>query len=71
MDGDLETNFGTSMRPAAAADSKWLIWALWSGISLVIVLLAVFVAGFDTSLLLGWVVGIIIPAMLLVFRRKG
>jgi hypothetical protein len=33
------------------------------------VLLAVFVARFDTGLLLGWAVGIIVSATLMVFGR--
>lgn len=68
MDRDFNPNVGA---PADTdpPEAKWIAWGIWSGISLVIVLLAVLVAGFDTGLLLGWAVGIIIAAMLMVFRR--
>jgi hypothetical protein len=48
-------------------EARWIAWALWSAISLVLVLLTVFGAGFDTGLLPGWAAGIIVAAMLLVF----
>ena len=69
MDRDLETHIGTTIARANNPESKWIAWAIWSGVSLVLALLAVFVAGLDTGLLLGWAVGIIIAAMLMVFRR--
>lgn len=68
MDRDLNTSAGTPA-DADTPEAKWIAWAIWSGISLVMVLLAVVVAGLDTGLLLGWGVGIIIAAMLMVFRR--
>jgi hypothetical protein len=50
-------------------EARWTAWALWSAISLVLVLLAVFAAGFDPGLLLGWAAGIIVAAILLVFGK--
>jgi hypothetical protein len=69
MERDLDTQFVTTIPAADSPDSKWIAWAVWSGLSLILVLLAVFGAGFDTGLLLGWAVGTIIAAMLMVFRR--
>ena len=68
MDRNLNTDVGA---PVAEdnPEAKWIAWGIWSGITLVMVLLAVLVAGFDAALLLGWAVGIIIAAMLMVFRR--
>jgi hypothetical protein len=68
MDRDLNTN---TAAPADedAPEAKWIAWGMWSGISLVMVLLAVLVAGMDTGLLLGWALGVIIAAMLMLFRR--
>jgi|HubBroStandDraft_3_1064219.scaffolds.fasta_scaffold2494192_1 hypothetical protein len=69
MDRDLDTHIGTTIDRTDNPESKWVAWAIWSGISLVMALLAVLVAGMDSGLLLGWAVGIIIAAMLMVFRR--
>ncbi len=69
MDTELETNIGT----VAAGDSpeaRWIAWGIWSALSLGMVMLAVIGAGFDPGLLLGWIVGIIVAAMLMVFGRK-
>jgi len=60
---------GGEIQPEDSPESKWFAWGIWAGISLVAVLIAVLVFGFDSGLLLGWVVGIIITAMLMVFRR--
>jgi hypothetical protein len=60
---------GGNTHPEDSPDSKWFAWAIWAGLSLLAVLIAVLVFGFDSALLLGWVVGIIITAMLMVFRR--
>jgi hypothetical protein len=68
MDRDLNTSAGTPA-DADTPEANWIAWGIWSGISLVMMLLAVVVAGLDTGLLLGWAVGIIIAAMLMVFRR--
>jgi hypothetical protein len=69
MDRDLDTHIGTTIDRGSNPESKWVAWGIWSGISLVMALLAVLVAGLDSGLLLGWAVGIIIAAMLMVFRR--
>jgi hypothetical protein len=68
MDQNLDTNIGTTF-DRRNPDGKWVTWAIWSGTSLVAVLVAVLVAGMDPSLLLGWAAGIIIAAMFMVFRR--
>ena len=71
MDTGLDTNLDAP--PAAAGmnpDIKWVLWGVWAGLSLLAVLLAVLVGGFDPALLLGWAVGIIVAAMLIVFARK-
>jgi hypothetical protein len=69
MARDFDTTIGTSTGPADTPESKWTAWAIWSAISLAAVLFIVFVGGFNPGLLLGWAVGIIIAAMLVVFRR--
>ncbi len=69
MDRNFDPNIATSTGAGDSPESKWTAWAIWSSISLVAVLLIVFVGGFDAGLLLGWAVGIIIAAMLVVFRR--
>jgi len=75
MDSELDTNMGSGLdasgiHPADNPDAKWTAWAIWSGIILVMALFAVLVAGFDTGLLLGWAVGVIVSASLMVFGRK-
>jgi len=69
MDRNLGSDFGTTVEHVDPPEAKWIAWAIWSAISLVMGLLAVFVAGFDTGLLLGWAVGIIVAAMLMVFGK--
>ena len=69
MDRDIDTNIGASIGHSDSPDSKWIAWAIWSSASLALALLAVFFAGIDPGLLLGWIVGVIISAMLMVFRR--
>jgi hypothetical protein len=70
MDSKPERDFIAVVEPAPSPDAKWTAWAIWSVITLVVALFAVFVAGADTGLLLGWVVGVIVTAMLMVFSRK-
>ena len=69
MSRDLDRHVGTTVGSGSNPEAKWILWAIWSGISLLAALFVVFVGGFDTGLLLGWAVGIIIAAMLMVFRR--
>jgi len=69
MERDLDSNIGPSANIGDTPESKWVAWALWSIISLAAVLFVVFAGGFNPGLLLGWAVGIIIAAMLVVFRR--
>jgi|HubBroStandDraft_5_1064220.scaffolds.fasta_scaffold563524_2 hypothetical protein len=69
MGKNFDSNIATSTTPDASPESKWVAWAMWSSISLAAVLFVVFAGGFNTGLLLGWVVGIIIAAMMVVFRR--
>ena len=68
MNSELETH--PDIEPADTPEAKWIAWAIWSVISLAMVLLGVLGAGFDTGLLLGWAVGIIVAAMIMVFSRK-
>ena len=70
MEINPETDFVTVVEPTPSPDDKWTAWALWSAITLVCALFAVFIAGADSGLLLGWVVGVIVAAMLMVFSRK-
>jgi hypothetical protein len=70
MGSKREMDFIAAVEPTTSPDAKWTVWALWSVITLVVALFAVFVAGADTGLLLGWVVGVIVAAMLMVFSRK-
>jgi 4-hydroxybenzoate polyprenyltransferase len=69
MDRNFDSNMGAPPAPIESPESKWIAWALWSGVSLAAVLFIVFAGGFNPGLLLGWAVGIIIAAMLMVFRR--
>jgi hypothetical protein len=69
MDREPGSHIGTTIDAGNSPEGKWIIWAIWSGISLAAVLFAVLVLGVDTGLLLGWAVGIIIPAAKMVFRR--
>ena len=69
MSRDFDTNLGNAVGSSDTPESKWKAWAIWSGVSLAAVLFIVFVGGFDPGLLLGWAGGIIIAAMLVVFRR--
>jgi hypothetical protein len=62
--------FWPDHRTRSLPDAKWTAWAIWSAISLGAALFAVFVAGADTGLLLGWVVGVIVAAMPMMFGRK-
>jgi hypothetical protein len=55
---------------ADTPEARWTAWAAWAAISLFMVLFAVFIVGADYGLLLGWLVGIIVAAMLMVFGRK-
>jgi len=47
----------------------WVWWAVGAVISFVAVAGAVFMAGMNPALLFGWAVGMIIAALLLIFRR--
>jgi len=69
MDQDIDTNIGTSIDRTDSPDAKWVAWAIWSSIALVLTLFMVFAGGMDPGALLGWVVGVTIAAMLMVFRR--
>jgi hypothetical protein len=69
MGRDFNSDIGVPTESGDTPESRWTAWAIWSAISLVAVLFVVFVGGFNTGLLLGWAVGIIIAAILVVFRR--
>ena len=56
--------------PVPNPDIKWIIWGVWSALTLAAVLFAVLIAEFDTALLLGWAVASIVAAMMMVFWRK-
>ena len=73
MESEAETYLPSVSEPPTETDTpeaRWTAWALWSAISLVMVLFAVLVIGAHTGLLLGWIVGVIVTAMLMVFGRK-
>ena len=70
IDQNLETDVAPPLPLMDTPEARWRAWAIWSAISLVLVLFIVFVAGADTGLLLGWSVGIIVAAMLIVFGRQ-
>lgn len=70
MDTELDTPIVAVIEPLENPDQKWLAWALWSGISLVLALFSVLALGIDSGLLLGWAVGVIVAAMLMVFGRQ-
>jgi hypothetical protein len=69
MARNLDTNIDTPAQ-TPNPEAKWITWGIWSGVSLVGALLAVIFAGLDPGLLLAWVLGVIIAAMLMVFRRS-
>jgi hypothetical protein len=70
MERELDSYAPPIDEPVDTPEARWTAWALWSAISLGMVLFAVLVVGADAGLLLGWVVGIIVAAMLMVFGRK-
>lgn len=47
----------------------WIWWGVGAVISFVAVAAAVFLAGLNPALLFGWAVGMIIAALLLIFKR--
>jgi hypothetical protein len=59
------------MRDDAGAVSAWVWWGVGAGISLLCVVAAVFLAGMHAALLLGWAVGMVIAAALMLFRGGG
>ena len=70
MDSESDTLFAPEIEPLVdPPEARWIAWGMWSVISLIMVMLGVFGAGFDAGLLLGWAVGIIVAAMLIVFGR--
>jgi hypothetical protein len=69
MDRDIDPNIGTSIGRVDTRDPKWVAWAIWSSVSLALALFVVLAGGFDPGLLLGWAAGVIIAAVLMVFRR--
>ncbi len=76
MESELQTGLpATPNLPGAdiplvdTPEARWTAWAIWSAIILVMVLFFVFAAGLDTGLLLGWAVGVIVAAMLMVLGR--
>jgi hypothetical protein len=71
METELETTYDQPVdEPVDSPEARWKAWAAWSAISLVMALFAVLVMRADTGLLLGWIVGVIVAAMLMVFGRK-
>ena len=72
MQREMDTYLASGDAPPATdtPEARWIAWALWSAISLVVVLFAVLVFGADAALLLGWVVGVILTAMWMVFGRN-
>ncbi|MGE0419844.1 MAG: hypothetical protein AB7O80_23820 [Acetobacteraceae bacterium] len=48
----------------------WIRWTIVALLSLIVVLLAVFWAGLNSALLLGWALGMILAATLNLFRRR-
>ncbi len=49
----------------------WVWWAVGAVISFVAVGAAVFMAGMNPALLFGWAIGMIIAALLLIFKRAS
>lgn len=58
------------MRSQADAARLWLWWVIGSTISLFIVGSMVFIANQHGAWLLGWAVGMIFSAVLILFRRR-
>jgi hypothetical protein len=70
MDTELDLPVDPPQEATYDPDSKWIAWALWSGIGMVMALFGVFCLGVDSGLLLGWAVGVIVAATLTLFGRE-
>ncbi len=53
------------------ATMRWVWWAVGAGISFVAVAVAVFALNMHGALLLGWAIGMIIAAVLMLFKRTA
>ena len=51
-------------------DKKWIVWTVWAFLSLALVIAAVVFIEVDRGLLLGWAVGIMVAALLMVFGKR-
>jgi hypothetical protein len=49
----------------------WVLWAIGSTLSLFVVGAMVFYAGQHGAWLLGWAIGMVISALLIIFRRRA
>ena len=70
MDRNSGARMGATAEPEDSPEARWIAWAIWSGIALIAVLIAVLLGGMHPVLLLGWAFGIIVSAMLMVFGRR-
>lgn len=50
---------------------RWVWWAVAAVISFVAVVAAVFVAHMHGALLLGWAIGMIVAATIMLFKRRA
>jgi hypothetical protein len=57
------------MRDRVDTGRPWIRWATGATLTLIAALVAVFWGGFHSALLLGWAVGMILAATLILFRR--
>lgn len=53
------------------ATQMWVWWGVGAVISFIAVAAAVFLVGMNPALLFGWAIGMIIAALLLIFRRAA
>ena len=55
---------------SGSVTTRWVVWAICAVVTFAAVAAAVFVGEMNSGLLLGWAVGMIISAMLVLFGRR-
>ena len=59
-----------NMNTLSITEQQWIAWTVWSLITLMGAVLAVWIIGVDSGLLLGWIVGVIVAAGLMAFGKR-
>jgi hypothetical protein len=64
-----EPEEGNEMQQTTEPATLWLRWMIGSALTLASAAAAVFWGGLNSALLLGWAVGMVFAAILILFRR--